>query len=95
MPSQRRYLVKAVCISSFVVGACYLKRRQTIANSTVAMIAVPAKKAQWKLNSRITTNSAGPGVCFPFKIDARFDRADRSVFVFFAVDRFEVVCQSE
>jgi hypothetical protein len=49
------------------VIACYLKRRQTIANSTVAMIAVPVKKAQWKLNSRFTINSAEPGVCFPLR----------------------------
>ena len=51
--------------------ACYLKRRQTIANSTMAMIVVPAKKALWKLISRITINSAEPGVCFPCKIDSR------------------------
>ena len=37
----------------------------------MAMIAVPAKKALWKLNSRLTINSAGPGVCFPCKIDSR------------------------
>ena len=35
------------------------------------MIAVPARKALWKLNSRIIIDSAEPGVCFPCKIDSR------------------------
>ena len=53
------------------VIACYLKRAQTIPNSTHEMMAIPARKALCQFNSRITDNSAGPGVCFPCKIDSR------------------------
>src|SRR6266496_3162545 len=50
----------------------------------MAMIAVPAKKALWKLISRITINSAEPGACFPCKIDSRwssffFDKARKPI----------------